>query len=145
MNAGEVSGNVKDQLGGLIPGSIILAEQMETGQKFTTTTNSSGAYVLPLLPVGSYSVRASARDFKQSVLPNFEIHVGDKLQYDFTLQIGNATESVKVEVDAGGAQLESADIKDLVQNRGDAMQRAGTLVNVLGQRSGHNLYLMDGI
>ena len=29
--------------------------------------------------------------------------------------------------------------------RGDAMQQAGTLVNVLGQRSGHNLYLVDGV
>jgi hypothetical protein len=134
MNAGEVSCSVKDQLGGLswLDHS---RRAIKTGQKFTTTTNSSG----------SDSVRASVRDFKQPVLPKFEIHVGDKLQYDFTLQIGNATESVKVEVDAGGAQLESADIKDLVQNRGDAMQRAGTLVNVLGQRSGHNLYLMDGI
>ena len=28
--------------------------------------------------------------------------------------------------------------------RGDAMQQAGNLVNVLGQRSGHNLYLVDG-
>src|SRR5207248_6986487 len=29
--------------------------------------------------------------------------------------------------------------------RGDAMQQPGNLVNVLGQRSGHNLYLMDGV
>jgi hypothetical protein len=29
--------------------------------------------------------------------------------------------------------------------RGDALQQAGTLVNVLGQRSGHNLYLVDGV
>ena len=29
--------------------------------------------------------------------------------------------------------------------RGDAMQQAGALVNVLGQRSGHNLYLLDGV
>ena len=29
--------------------------------------------------------------------------------------------------------------------RGDALQQAGTLVNVLGQRSGHNLYLLDGM
>jgi hypothetical protein len=175
MNGGEIAGTVKDQLGGLLPGATILAEQTGTGQKFTTTTNGAGAYVFPLLPVGSYSVKASARDFRQSVLLNFEVHVGDKLQYDFTLQIGDATETVTVEVDGGGAQLESADIKDVVENRelnamplkgrqfldlamlstgvvrppggtrGDAMQQAGTLVNVLGQRSGHNLYLMDGV
>ena len=75
---------------------------------------------------------------------------------------------------SGAVQPESAEIKDVVLSRqivnlplktrqfldlamlsqgvvrppggtrGDAMQQAGTLVNVLGQRSGHNLYLIDG-
>src|SRR6476659_5576454 len=106
MNAGEIAGSVKDQLGGVLPGVTIVAEQIETGQKFTTTSNTAGAYVLPLLPIGSYSVTASKRDFRRSAVPKFEIHVGDKLQYDFTLQIGDATEVVTVEADAGGAQLE---------------------------------------
>ncbi len=175
MNAGEIAGSVKDQLGGLLPGVTVVAEQAGTGEKFTTITNDAGAYLLPLLPIGAYSVTAGKRDFKQAVLPKIEIHVGDKLQYDFTLQIGDASTAVTVEVDAGGAHLESADIKDVILNRqltalplitrqfldlamlsagvvrppggtrGDAMQQAGTLVNVLGQRSGHNLYLMDGV
>ena len=90
MNAGEIAGGVKDQLGGLLPDVTIVAEQLGTGQKFSTTSNNAGVYVLPLLPIGSYSVTASKRDFKQSAVPKFEIHVGDKLQYDFTLQIGDA-------------------------------------------------------
>ncbi len=175
MNTGEIAGSVKDQLGGLLPGATIVAEQVETGHKFTTTSNSVGAYLLPVLPVGVYSVKASARDFKQTVLPKFEIHVGTRLQYDFTLQIGDSSEILTVESDAEGAQLETAEIRDMVQRRqlvalplkgrqfldlamlsvgvvrppggtrGDAMQQAGTLVNVLGQRSGHNLYLVDGV
>jgi hypothetical protein len=175
MNSGEISGSVQDQLGGLLPRATILAQQASTGQKFTTTTNDAGAYLLPALPVGVYSVKVSAPSFKQSVLPAFEVHVGERLRYDFTLQVGDAGETVTVEADAGGAQLESAEIKDIVQGqqvvglplesrqyldlamfspgvvrppggtRGDALQQAGTLINVLGQRSGHNLYLLDGV
>ena len=29
--------------------------------------------------------------------------------------------------------------------RGSALQQAGELVNVAGQRSGHNIYLLDGV
>jgi hypothetical protein len=175
MNTSEIAGSVQDQLGGQIPGAIVVAQQAATGQKFTTVTNDAGAYLFPALPVGVYSVKASAPSFKQSVLPAFEVHVGERLRYDFTLQIGDANETVTVELDAGGAQLESAEIKDIVQGqqvvglplegrqfldlamfspgvvrppggtRGDALQQAGTLINVLGQRSGHNLYLLDGV
>ena len=90
------------------------------------------------------------------------------------VQIGDASETVVIEADSGAVQPESAEIKDVVLGRqivslplktrefldlamlsqgvvrppggtrGDAMQQAGTLVNVLGQRSGHNLYLIDG-
>jgi hypothetical protein len=174
MNTGEIAGTVKDQLGGVLPGAVVVAEQAATGQKFTAPSNGAGEYLLAQLPVGSYSVKVNAPNFKQSIVPRFEIHVGDKLRYDFILQVGDSNETVTIEADAG-LQLESAEIRDVVQNRqvialplkgrqfldlamlsegvvrppggtrGDALQQAGTLVNVLGQRSGHNLYLLDGV
>ncbi len=175
MNTGEIAGTVRDQLGGLVPGAAIVAERDSTGQKFTASSNDAGAYLFPALPVGAYSVKAGARSFKQAVLPEFEVHAGERLRYDFTLEVGDASDTVTVEVDAGGAQTESAEIKDIVLGRqvvglplegrqfldlamfspgvvrppggtrGDALQQAGTLINVLGQRSGHNLYLLDGV
>src|SRR5579862_1714786 len=117
MNSGEIAGSVQDQLGELLPRATIVAQQASTGQKFTTTSNDAGAYLFPALPVGVYSVKVSAPSFKQSVLPAFEVHIGERLRYDFTLQVGDAGETVTVEADAGGAQLESAEIKDIVQGQ----------------------------
>jgi hypothetical protein len=174
MNTAEIAGRVMDALGGGIAGATVTAEQAQTRQKFTTVSNSSGQYLLAQLPIGIYSLKISARSFKQAVLSNIEIHVGDGLRRDFTLEIGDASETVVVEADAAGVEPESAEIKDVIERRqiialplktrqfldlamlsegvvrppggtrGDAMQQAGTLVNVLGQRSGHNLYLIDG-
>lgn len=174
MNTGEIAGSVQDALGGALPGATVVAEQAKTGQKFTTITNSSGQYLLAQLPIGTYSLKVNATNFKQSVVSNVEVHVGDSLRHDVTVQIGDASETVVVEADSGAVQPESAEIKDVVLSRqivnlplktrqfldlamlsqgvvrppggtrGDAMQQAGTLVNVLGQRSGHNLYLIDG-
>jgi hypothetical protein len=174
MNTAEITGRVVDALGGGIPGASVTAEQAQTRQKFATVSNNTGQYLLAQLPIGVYSIKVSARSFKQAALSNIEIHVGDSLRRDFALEIGDATETVVVEADADGVQPESAEIKDVIQRgqiialplktrqfldlamlsegvvrppggtRGDALQQAGTLVNVLGQRSGHNLYLIDG-
>jgi len=175
MNTGELSGSVQDASRGLLPGAMIMAQHLETGQKFTAVANTSGEYLLPQLPVGVYSLTASAADFKQSVLPRLEIHASGRVRRDFTLEVGNRTDVVTVRADDGRVQLASAEIRDVIAHqqvvdlpvkdrqfldlamlspgvvrppggtRGDAMQQAGSLVNVLGQRSGHNLYLMDGV
>jgi Carboxypeptidase regulatory-like domain len=175
MNTGELSGRVQDLSSGALPGATIVAQQIETGQKFTAVSNNSGEYLFAQLPVGVYSLTASAPDFKQSSLPRFEVHASDRARRDIILQVGDRTEVVTIEADAGGVPSESAEIRDVIGRRqvgelplkgrqfldlamlspgvvrppggtrGDAMQQAGNLVNVLGQRSGHNLYLMDGV
>ncbi|MCU1335198.1 MAG: hypothetical protein JWO19_779 [Bryobacterales bacterium] len=174
MNTGEIAGIVQDALGGALPGATVVAELAHTGQKFTTVSNSAGQYLFAQLPIGRYSLKVTAQSFKQAVLSNVEVHVGDSLRHDFTVQIGDANETVVVEANTGAVQPESAEIKDVIQSRqivnlplksrqfldlamlsegvvrppggtrGDAMQQAGNLVSVLGQRSGHNLYLIDG-
>jgi hypothetical protein len=174
INTGEIAGSVQDALGGALPGATVVAELARTGQKFSTISNSSGQYLLSQLPLGTYSLKVSAQSFRQSVLSNVEVHIGETFRHDFIVQIGDANETVVVEADTGAVQFESAEIKDVIRNRqivnlplksrqfldlamlsegvvrppggtrGEAMQQAGTLVNVLGQRSGHNLYLIDG-
>ena len=175
MNTGEISGSVQDLSSGVLPGATIVAQHAETGQKFTALSNKSGEYLFAQLPVGAYSISVSATNFKQSALPRIEVHASDRLRRDFILEIGDRTEIVTVQLEDGNLQLESAEIRDVIGHqqvvdlpvkgrqfldlamlspgvvrppggtRGDAMQQAGNLVNVLGQRSGHNLYLMDGV
>src|SRR5712691_4371385 len=174
VNTGEIAGGVQDPSGAVLPGAVLVAEQSETGQKFTATSNNSGEYLLGRLPVGVYSITAGAPNFKRSALSKIELHAGERLRYDFTLQVGDAVEELTVQGDAVGLQLDTAEIKQVIGRqqvlalplkgrqfldlamlsegvvrppggtRGDSMQQAGTLVNVLGQRSGHNLYLIDG-
>ncbi|HLK49959.1 MAG TPA: carboxypeptidase regulatory-like domain-containing protein [Bryobacteraceae bacterium] len=175
MNTAEVGGLIQDATGGALPGVTVVLQQAETGQQFTTTSNAIGEYLLAQLPLGAYSLTASALNFKQAALARLELHAGDRLRRNFVLEVGDSTEVVTINADAAGVQLESAEIRDVVPRRevndlplkgrqyldlamlsegvvrppggtrGDAMQQAGTLVNVLGQRSGHNLYLVDGV
>ena len=60
INTGELSGSVQDASKGLLPGAMIVAQHLETGQKFTASANTAGEYLLPQLPIGAYSVTVSA-------------------------------------------------------------------------------------
>jgi hypothetical protein len=175
MNTGEITGVIHDQLGGAIPGATVTAEDDATKVKHTAVANNLGEYLLAQLPVGSFALTTGASGFKQSGIASVDVHVGDSLRRDFVLEVGDQREVVVVVENPALLQLESAEIKDVVRQqqvaalplktrqfldlamlsegvvrppggtRGDALQQAGTLINVLGQRSGHNLYLVDGV
>ncbi len=175
MNTAEFGGSVQDATGGALVGATVTIQHADTKQQFTATSNSAGEFLFPQVPVGAYSLVVAATDFKQSALARLEIHAGDRLRRNFVLEVGDSNQVLTIQADLGTVPLESAGIRDTVGHqqvidlplkgrqfldlamlsggvvrppggtRGDAMQQAGNLVNVLGQRSGHNLYLMDGV
>jgi hypothetical protein len=175
MNTVQISGRVQDSIGGAIAGASVVAEQAGTNQKFTVVTNAAGEYLFAQLPIGTFSLAVTATDFKQTRLSRLEVHAGDRVRRDFTMEIGEHSEVVTVQIETSSLPTDSAEIRDVINHqqvvdlpvkgrqfldlamlspgvvrppggtRGDALQQAGTLVNVLGQRSGHNLYLLDGV
>ena len=175
MNTGEVAGAVADPTGARIPSVTVVALNVETQAKFVSTTDEIGEYLLSQLPPGDYTLTANAQGFKQSIEEHFALHVNDRLHQDFALQVGDVAEAVIVQIGPSNLQTESVEIKDVVQNqqildlplksreflqltllsegvvnppggtRGDALQQTGSLINVLGQRTGHNLFLVDGV
>ena len=60
---GTLTGTVTDPGGALVPGAAVVATNTATGVESNTTTTNSGAYTLPYLPAGSYSVRSRRLDF----------------------------------------------------------------------------------
>src|SRR5690348_12120629 len=87
MNTGEIAGSVQDQLGGQLAGAKVVAEQTSTGQSFTTVSNQAGEYLFAALPVGMYTLTASAVNFRSATLSPVELHAGGRLRFDFTLRV----------------------------------------------------------
>jgi hypothetical protein len=175
MNTAEISGVVKDASGAVIPGASVTALQLGTQLKFTAATNETGQYVMEQLPLGDYSLTVSAQRFRTAVDARVILHVGDHLRRDFALEVGEIDQVITVEANPGTLQEQSAEIKDVVENqqvldlaqkdleflelallsegvvnppggtRGDSLQQTGKLINILGQRTGHNLFLLDGV
>ncbi len=113
-NTRQIWGVAPDLTGRALASATVTARQAENGQKFIATSNSSGEYLFAWLPVGQYSMSASLPNFRTSTLPHLEVHAGDRLRQDFTLDVGNLTGVVTVVADPTGLQPESAEIRDSI-------------------------------
>jgi hypothetical protein len=175
MNTGEIDGVVLDPTGAVVLNATVTAVETNTQLKYTTKTNTAGEYLLAQLPVGQYNLIVSLEGFKQIVQPNIELHAGERLRQTFTMELGEQSQTLTVSVAPGLLQVESAAIQDTIQQqqvidlplkgrdfidlvglapgvtvppagtRGSALAQTGTSYGILGQRSGHNLYLVDGV
>jgi hypothetical protein len=97
---GAITGVVTDETGAVIPGAEVVATNQNTGVTWTAVTSDTGVYRVPYLPPGTYSVAASLTGFKTSVAENQLVRVAQTITIDFTLQIGELTETITVSSEA---------------------------------------------
>src|SRR5215471_8228569 len=65
-----ISGHVFDASGGAVPNAKIQVTSAATNEVTTATSDTGGAYTVPLLRPGNYKITASASGFKQYVQNN---------------------------------------------------------------------------
>ena len=96
QGASSISGLVVDTAGGAIPGASVVVASDATGTKFEAVTNGSGAFSVPALPVGSYSVTVSLAGFKTSVITDVRVQLGIPSNIKATLEVGGIQETLTV-------------------------------------------------
>jgi hypothetical protein len=96
----QISGTVKDTSGGVIPGADISATQIETGFKRTVVSDSTGAFTLANLPIGSYRVDCSLQGFKSYSRTAIVLQVNASPTINIELSLGAVEESVLVEAES---------------------------------------------
>jgi hypothetical protein len=103
-----ISGVVKDQQGGVIPGATVEAKSLQTGQVSTTSTDGTGYYTFPNLSPGRYDVTAELQGFKKASRTGIQLDALASLSANFTLEPGAISESVTVTAEATPLQLDVA-------------------------------------
>src|ERR1043165_3798184 len=66
-NTGTVTGVVKDEKGGLVPGASVKIVNLGTNAERTATTTSEGVYEITQLVPGNYRVEVQAQGFSKCV------------------------------------------------------------------------------
>ncbi|HKR85882.1 MAG TPA: carboxypeptidase-like regulatory domain-containing protein, partial [Terriglobales bacterium] len=164
--AGRIEGTVQDPNGAVIANARISAVNVKTQAHFEATSSGSGAFVIPGIPPGTYSLTIESAGFQKQVLENVEVNVGAIVPELIRLKVGEVMNSVTVEANALSVQTTDAqisrqvtirDIDTLPQlartpitlaafqpgvqlNAGDV-----TFSHVNGQRQGSNNSSLDGI
>jgi hypothetical protein len=98
-------GAVNDATGAVVPGATIRATNLATQVSRETKTDESGAYSIPFLPSGEYSVSATADGFKVQKVDRVVLGVQQTGRVDFQLAVGEVTQTIDVE--GGGLLLQT--------------------------------------
>lgn len=108
---------VKDSTGAVIGGANISVTNTGTGQQINGTSNESGLFSSPLLPVGLYAVSVEVPGFKKSVTENVKLDVGQEYSVGVVLEAGGAEEVVSVQAGEELIQKTNAEITNTVTEK----------------------------
>src|SRR5262245_38473570 len=114
---GSITGRVVDNNGAAVANANVTVTNAATNVSSSATTNGDGDYTALYLPPGSYTVTVEASGFKKSTRQNVELRVGDKLQIDLRLEVGNVSDTVNVTSDAPILETNSATAGQVIDRR----------------------------
>ena len=112
----QISGTVRDDSGGVLPGADVTAIQTETGFKRATVTDGDGGYTLPNLPIGPYRLEVTLSGFRSFQQTGITLQVNANPVINVTLPLGNLTETVSVEAAAPLVETRSTSIGQVIEN-----------------------------
>jgi hypothetical protein len=99
--SGSIIGTVKDTSGAIVAGATVTVVNPSKGNLLvrTVTTNDSGEFSVPNIPIGKYSVSVEAPNFKRTTQTDIEVLVGQRRPVDLVLTAGRIDETVTVTAD----------------------------------------------
>ncbi|MGA7413741.1 MAG: carboxypeptidase regulatory-like domain-containing protein, partial [Bryobacteraceae bacterium] len=168
--SGDLTGSVLDASGGAIPNANVTAVNDATGVRTTAQTGDSGVYRFSNLPVGRYTVSASASGFSTDTLKNVDVTLSTVVTANLTLPVGSTATTVEVNagavaIDTTTAQLQTTFDTKQLQDLPQAAQGSGiynlsllgagvssqggigqgTGPAIAGQRPENNSFNLDGV
>jgi len=130
---GSLSGTVADKTGSVISGASVKITSQGTGQTREATTDGSGHYIAPLLPVAIYTIRVESQGFQTTEQKDIRLQVDEQREVDFSLNPASVSQTVEVSATEVavettnptlGQVITSEEVADLPLNGRDFVQLA---------------------
>src|SRR5690242_15979398 len=109
-----ILGTVRDASGAVVPNAKVVATSTQTVMRREAISGPEGRYILPLLPVGNYTLTVEAVSFKKYVRQGIILSVNENARVDVPLELGTVAESVNVTGDAVMVDTANAALKEVV-------------------------------
>src|SRR5258707_4965981 len=117
QTVGEITGEVNDASGAIVPNASVTAINSETNVARSTVTNPSGVYSFPGLAPGIYSVKATSGGFQTVVKANILLQVQQTARVDFALEVGQNTQTIEVGASAALLNTEDATVGTVIEQK----------------------------
>ncbi len=96
---GNIAGQVKDQIGGTIPGAVVTITDPARGFQRTYQTTEDGTFNATDLPASLYTLTVEMQGFKKYQQEAFQVTVNDRRTLSIVLEPGEVSELVTVVAD----------------------------------------------
>jgi hypothetical protein len=114
---GQITGTVTDPSGAVIPGATVTLINIATNVSRETTSNEDGIFNLPAVPPGIYNLQVEAKGFPKQLREGLGLQLGQVARIDFSLQVGNVTETIQVTTNAPVLQTDTAELGTVIENQ----------------------------
>ncbi len=112
-----ISGVVVDTDGGFVPGATVTAKNQATATEYNAVSTANGAFTVPAVNVGTYTVTVSLQGFKTSVMKDVVVTAGVPGTVRVVLEVGGVSETVVVLGAAEMIQTQSAASSNVVNTK----------------------------
>ncbi len=99
---GSIRGRVTDPAGANVPNAVVSAANQSTGYVRDVESNDEGYFVIPNLPLGTYTLSIKKEGFDSQKRPGIVLDAGTEAVIDAQLKVGSVSTTVEVE---GGAPV----------------------------------------
>jgi Carboxypeptidase regulatory-like domain len=114
---GRILGRLSDPSGAVLSGAKVTATNEATGVNHDASSNDTGDYVFPDLPVGTYTLTFDLKGFKKAIRRSINLDINQIITLNMALQLGAAQEVVDVTSEAPLVDTTSTQLGAVVNNR----------------------------
>lgn len=115
--SGDISGVVVDKTNSVVANAQLKATRVETNQSFTTTSNAGGEFHFVNLPVGIYTLTATAKGFKATVISNFPVELNKTASARLLMEVGEVNITVEVKTEAANVDTTTSQLGTTFDNK----------------------------
>jgi hypothetical protein len=114
---GAISGTITDPTGAVVAGATITVTNPATGAERSVESNEQGAFEVPTLPPGKYTITVDAKGFKKAVSRDIIVSVTQTAAVTIPLEIGSASETVTVSATQEVINTSSPSVTNIINTR----------------------------
>ncbi len=108
--SGTILGDVKDPSGAAVAKADVTVTNTATNVSTIVHTTETGAYTVPQLIPGPYSITIKVQGFETSNITNVTLSAGDRRRQDVTLVVGATSQTIEISTAAPALQTDTSSI-----------------------------------